>query len=370
MTSPVYPGAFKLPETTKVYSIRAMVPAHSTVDSLDNAEVNVPSPQIMSKAEAELDDQRPWTTVVHKKSCEKRNTETLRPEQERAVREAEKCLTMEEKDWIRRRSLSVQKETRSDGSSDSETYPKGQKGKGLDPRNWGGLGLSDSELDPDVQCAAYASWNAAHRLACESESENPGPSMKRDTRGNMRTTDDEHPDSSYMPVRHSTKRDEVRIKKKDKEPATRPSRAAPNPIRDMVDKVVRQDHKRWEHQKTPRAMEPTKQVDPKSYIGLMFKHINKGERRSKRPKEKKRKPRHHYHDTSSNESSDEDEPSSNGSSSSSSDSSSEAPSSSDSSDDDSSSTSSTSFSSSGESSSSSGRLSGGRKCRRRGRSKQ
>ncbi|KIN98996.1 hypothetical protein M404DRAFT_30799 [Pisolithus tinctorius Marx 270] len=56
----------------------------------------------------------------------------------------------------------------------------------------------------------------------------------------------------------------------------------------MVDKVVRQDHKRRERQKTPRAMEPVKQINPKSYIGLAFKRLEKDEKRSKRSKNKRK----------------------------------------------------------------------------------
>ncbi|KIO02883.1 hypothetical protein M404DRAFT_27491 [Pisolithus tinctorius Marx 270] len=204
MTSPVYPGAFEFPEATKVYPVGARVPAHSIVDSLGNVESNTPSPRIMSEAEVELEDQRPWTTVVRKKSREKRNAERLRPEQERAIKEAEKCLTLEERERIGRRLLSVQRESQHDGSSDSETYQKGRKGKGPDPRNWGGLGLSDGELDLDTQHAAYASWKTANRLARGSESEGPGPSQKRDTKNGMTVTDDERQDSDYAPVKKST----------------------------------------------------------------------------------------------------------------------------------------------------------------------
>jgi len=48
----------------------------------------------------------------------------------------------------------------------------------------------------------------------------------------------------------------------------------------MVDKALAQDktlHKRY---RTPRAMEPVEQVDPKSYIGLAFERLGKDKRKN------------------------------------------------------------------------------------------
>ena len=56
----------------------------------------------------------------------------------------------------------------------SETISKGKgpsaldKGKGVDPRNWGALSEVSEDLDLDGQRAALASWNLVHNLACSS----------------------------------------------------------------------------------------------------------------------------------------------------------------------------------------------------------
>jgi len=43
----------------------------------------------------------------------------------------------------------------------------------------------------------------------------------------------------------------------------------------MVDKAVTLSDKQQKRHRTPRAMEPVEQIDPNSYIGLAFKHLNK-----------------------------------------------------------------------------------------------
>ncbi|KIK16540.1 hypothetical protein PISMIDRAFT_15756 [Pisolithus microcarpus 441] len=62
---------------------------------------------------------------------------------------------------------------------ESEGKPSEPKGKGIDPRNWGALDVSKDELDVEAQCSALTSWNIACRLANESESDQLGPSNKR-----------------------------------------------------------------------------------------------------------------------------------------------------------------------------------------------
>jgi len=41
----------------------------------------------------------------------------------------------------------------------------------------------------------------------------------------------------------------------------------------MIDKAIAQDKSCRERHKTPRAMEPIEQIDPRSYIGLVFKQL-------------------------------------------------------------------------------------------------
>ncbi|KAI6016820.1 hypothetical protein BKA83DRAFT_4030277, partial [Pisolithus microcarpus] len=100
----------------------------------------------------------------------------LTKEQTHAVREAERCLTTDERERIAKRSLSQEASIHQGTMPESEGKPSEPKGKGIDPRNWGALDVSKDELDVEAQCSALTSWNIACRLANESESDQLGPS--------------------------------------------------------------------------------------------------------------------------------------------------------------------------------------------------
>ncbi|KAJ3744668.1 hypothetical protein DFH05DRAFT_1611995 [Lentinula detonsa] len=73
----------------------------------------------------------------------------LDSEQLRAIEQAEATLTNEQREQIRRRQQKTRivennEESQGDGPSD-------QKGKGVDPRNWGSSNLHDDEMNPDIQ---------------------------------------------------------------------------------------------------------------------------------------------------------------------------------------------------------------------------
>ncbi|KAI6021798.1 hypothetical protein BKA83DRAFT_4126529 [Pisolithus microcarpus] len=159
MTSSEIPDD-KYPEAVAAHTVRLAVPDHSDSEDLPLVgNDNAVSPTSMSEAEKECDDERSWTKVVRKKSRERRTTGKLRPDQERVIREAERQLTPDERDRIRRRSLS--------SARSEHGRPKDTKGKGPDPKDWGVLDMSEGELDLEAQRAALASWNAAQRIALE-----------------------------------------------------------------------------------------------------------------------------------------------------------------------------------------------------------
>lgn len=92
MTSPEYPGAFKLAETYDKSAVEATVPAHSIqLELSENNREIANSPQPMSETEVEPHDPQSWTTVVRKKSRERcARSNYLGPELEKTVREAER----------------------------------------------------------------------------------------------------------------------------------------------------------------------------------------------------------------------------------------------------------------------------------------
>lgn len=177
LVSLVYPGAFRLPESYENSTVGALVPAHSIqIEIPDNTGSNAQSPLPMSETEVEPNDLQSWTMVVRRKSHKRRTRGSqLCPELERTVQEAERNLTPDERERIRRRSISAQRFARADTSSEPKSYPKDTKGKGIDPKNWGALSLSGDEGNPEAQCAALASWKTIQRMV-RSDGDEPGPS--------------------------------------------------------------------------------------------------------------------------------------------------------------------------------------------------
>ncbi|KAG2340201.1 hypothetical protein BDR05DRAFT_859976, partial [Suillus weaverae] len=73
------------------------------------------------------------------------------------VREAENCLTKEEKQCILER-----KHAKDNARTEEQTLMSREegpsKGKGADPRNWGEADLEEAELDIEAQKEALLNW--------------------------------------------------------------------------------------------------------------------------------------------------------------------------------------------------------------------
>jgi ribosomal protein L19E len=83
----------------------------------------------------------------------------LESEKVEVVREAEKGLTREQQQQIlKRKDIEIRAHQDETESSRGEGP---SKGKMPDPRNWGGVDLSDPELDPEAQRKALKAWNEA-----------------------------------------------------------------------------------------------------------------------------------------------------------------------------------------------------------------
>lgn len=215
-------------------------PVGTETTEAEEVRNDTPSPSIASEVEDEHDDQGSWTKVVHRRSRSKSHDQhtngKLRPELARAIREAERL---------------------GDSSSEPGNTPKEPKGKGCDPRNWGALDLSDEELDVNAQRAALDSWNTAHRIALESDDAQPGPSNK-DHDGNKRAKEE----TNLRPSGHKGRKEDnensekVNDKRTKKKGSKAPKETAGahqgtlNPVKDLVNRVTRQDHKRRERQRT------------------------------------------------------------------------------------------------------------------------
>lgn len=165
------------------------------------------------------------------------------------------------------------------------------KGKGPDPRNWGNLSACEDELDLEAQREALASWKAAQELARSEQESKPDPSIKGSEsdveaqRAAIASWNKAHelakeePVSTNISVRVLSPESRYRTKtiseakrvaknrtqkphKAEKGKET-PTKGTPDPVRMMVDKAIAQDKSRRERHKTPRAMEPVEQIDPR-----------------------------------------------------------------------------------------------------------
>lgn len=155
------------------------------------------------------------------------------------------------------------------------------KGKGVDPRNWGVL--DDEDLDLEEQRAALESFKTARDLASQSESspeENePTQRMKEPDIFEQAVLQQKAIDAAVARAEHRLRREyEARLTKlaaqtKGHDAPVR--NRAKVPVKDMVDKVVNPLSDRRARKRTPQAMEPVRQVTPKSYIGQALGRIDK-----------------------------------------------------------------------------------------------
>ncbi|KAM5530076.1 hypothetical protein V8D89_016259, partial [Ganoderma adspersum] len=134
-------------------------------------EMNVTSEDVRSTG--------PWTEVRRKKrrahSLDSVNPQDITPprtvvvppagttllndEQQRTVRAAENSLSKEERGRIEKRMHAVNK-PRDETSSRGEGPSTRAKGKMVDARNWGAVGIDPAELDPKAQRKALAQFSA------------------------------------------------------------------------------------------------------------------------------------------------------------------------------------------------------------------
>jgi len=293
---------------------------------------SVYSTPALKGSETDGDDREEWTTVTRKSRpgsparksrCESParehlNKSRLGPKQEQTVQEAIRQLTDGQRQKITDRqcviSITGTKRPGTKSTSSRGEGPSNLKGKGLDPRNWGALSGYENELDLEAQREALASWKTVQELA-RSEQENKPDLSAKGTESDVEAQRDaiaswnkahelarEEPTSANVSVRASSPEGHVKVispkgertaekrmhkpQKADKErkkPTRKPEKAGrekerharetPDPVHVMVDKTIAQDKSRHERRKTPRAMEPVEQINPKSYIGLAFKRL-------------------------------------------------------------------------------------------------
>jgi len=147
------------------------------------------------------------------------------------------------------------------------------------------LSTKGTESDVEAQRAAIASWNKAHELAQEEPISANVSVRDPSPEGRVKVTSPKGEKTAEKRMHKPQKADKER-KKPTRKPEKagrekeRHARETPDPVRVMVDRTIAQDKSRHERRKTPRAMEPVGQIDPKSYIGLAFKRLGGKDKRT------------------------------------------------------------------------------------------
>jgi hypothetical protein len=307
-------------------------------------------------AESGDDQHSEWKTVQGKHrrkipsreaSEERRGLSELSQEQEHLVKLVENKLTETDCKTIeaRQHTLNLNRESsesRGEGTSQD-------KGKALDPQNWGNIELDDEDVDLDTQKAALASFRKAQELK-EAEHQEQwevlqslNESQEEDSL--IMGTPDQggyipraRAESAVKAIKEKVSKQykahiqalEAQLALREDSSRRKARKKASNLMDGMVDWVLERASSPPPSRCMPQAMEPIQQVAPRSYIGQALGRL-KTSNKSK-SKKMKRKKKHTSRDPS-----DDEDPSESSSSSSPSESSSGSSESSESSSDDSSS---------------------------------
>jgi len=140
------------------------------------------------------------------------------------------------------------------------------------------LSTKGTESDIEAQGDAITSWNKAHELAREEPMSMNVSIRASSPEGCVKVISPKGERATEKRTHESQKVDKERKKPTQKPEKAgrekeRHTRETPDPVCIMVDKTIVQDKSHHEQHKTLRAIKPVKQIDPKSYIGLAFKHL-------------------------------------------------------------------------------------------------
>ncbi|KIJ10527.1 hypothetical protein PAXINDRAFT_157582 [Paxillus involutus ATCC 200175] len=258
-----------------------------------------------------------WKTVAHRKrhaanslgeTSPRNESILLESETAKMVREAEKRLTREEQSRIRGQKEAEQQARGDESSTSRGEGPSNSKGKQPDPGNWGGLDLSDAELDPEAQKQALKVWNdtrAWSHAQGYGTADQVQPSSASDS-------GDETPSSRVMNRFVASKekakiiaRYEKRLRKKlrklkeksavetvrtkqerPKAPGKPEKPGKPsspgtdrNPVLGIIDNALKQARGKEPRRSVSRVMEPVQQIAPKSYIGQALDRVGRVKKR-------------------------------------------------------------------------------------------
>ncbi|KAJ8586904.1 hypothetical protein M405DRAFT_864199 [Rhizopogon salebrosus TDB-379] len=268
------------PESDHISQEKQPTAAAAVVSTEADSSVNISDEPSMEQAAYEMasensespssedGDDRPWTTVARKRnkgqeirmkepeSDQAKRPDKLMDKQRTAIHKAEGRLTEAERTKLALREEKVRQALESGPS----------KGKGTDPQNWGGIQFVPEEIDLAAQKAALESYRLAKRQE-EMDSE------QRESRS----------ESDCVPPSEATKRRiekalqglEKSLRLEYERELAAGKLAGSDPVKAVINKVVKPSTERRERHPTPQVMEPVHQVAPHSYIGQALGHIDR-----------------------------------------------------------------------------------------------
>jgi len=233
-------------------------------------------------SELENDNERPWMVVTkhnkHSAACGSHTkgksvprpteNEGLTWEQESVVAAAEENLTAQERIKIQRHCENMSEHNSRDSASLHEPSSKGEepsKGKGIDPMNWGTVGIDSDELSVDTQEAILASWKSTHK---ESIKKDKNPPLYVDQAKLKPKTHIDHDMESENSVESN-----VQTSRKDKKMGRSSSKLTPMPetVANRLADAIKGQIKPRKSSKPEHK--PVAQIAPQSYIGRVLQGV-------------------------------------------------------------------------------------------------
>ncbi|KAG2129601.1 hypothetical protein DEU56DRAFT_915095 [Suillus clintonianus] len=215
----------------------------------------------------------------------------LTSEQRKTVGRAEERLTEADQDQLARRDDSIRHRHVTRVTWDNESQVEGpSKGKGPDPRNWGGLDLDGTEYELEAQRAALASYKAMKSAGGDLPNVYEGvssrPELSRLNEGGNEPSDLQRMVEAAVRAAEDCLRKEYEIKLKavSRNKSFKPQKGVEHtepvegrgadPVRRMINRVVQPSKEPRVRNRTPQTMEPVHQVAPESYIGKALGRID------------------------------------------------------------------------------------------------
>ena len=202
-----------------------------------------------------------------------KRTSELNVNQIKVVQLVRENLTRKQKDLISKCENHVRKKNHSQEEGTS-------KGKGIDPRNWGGAGISDSDLDVEAQASMLDNYKANH----EKEQRTSAQIVSPDKDAVIKNPDEDLVKSADELSVNNDEKKKKRKKHTKKSKKTYKYRSASMPLSREYEKEISKaaggrqemptkgedsigrDAKHHAHNFKPSA-----QINPRSYLGAAFK---------------------------------------------------------------------------------------------------